>query len=368
LEGLDSLRACRWPVTSLDRSQLSEVRAAAALHAGYHAVLETCQRLEVYSLGDCNCDPARSESGFDALSALTEVAAGLDAIVLGEDQVFGQVRKMLLAAPHPIRRHGLLALATAREFRRTYSNGNTSGQLLDAALKATCTKPSGRLLVIGTGHMARLVVRRAVELGFEDITVAGRSAPASDWIAAANARFVHTSTLKDEPPFDIVAGCLGKGAELIDIERQLPPVGRLVIDLGTPRTFADTASVRLIDIAQLEQAQHPEDRAERDRLRGLLRDQLARRVAMWDEDHTSPVGELRLSVERIRQRELRRMERLNPEIPAETLDTLTRSLVNQLFHTPSERLRQLKDPILADQLLDLFREESAAPPLSQEGK
>jgi glutamyl-tRNA reductase len=367
LEGLDSLRACRWPVTSLDRAQLSEVRTAAALHAGHHAVLETCQRLEVYSLSHCSCESARTVSGFEALAALTEVAAGLDAIVLGEDQVFGQVRKMLLAAPHPVRRFGLLALATAREFRRTYSNGNTSGKLLDAALKATCAKPTGRLLVIGTGHMARLIARRAVALGFSDITVAGRAAPASDWIAAANARFVHTSVLTSEPAFDIAVGCLGKGADPIDVERQLPAVTRLLIDLGTPRTFAPTRSVRTCDIAELERNQRPEERAERDALRSQLRAQLERRIVMWEEDRTSPVGELRLSVERIRQRELRRMERLNPEIPPGTLDTLTRSLVNQLFHTPSARLRQLNDSVLADQLLELFRESPQIPPI-EEGK
>lgn len=335
-------------------------------HGGYHAVLETCQRLEVYSLGQCSCDPARTASGFDALAALTEVAAGLDAIVLGEDQVFGQVRKMLLSAPHPVRRYGLLALSTAREFRRTYSNGNTSAQLLDAALKATCTKPTGKLLVIGTGHMARLIARRASELGFTDITVAGRAAPVSGWIDAANARFVYTADLKHEAPFDIVVGCLGKAADLIDVDQQLPPIRDLIIDLGTPRTFATPKTVRLIDIAELEHNQRPEDRAERDYLRGQLREQLAHRVAMWEEDRTSPVGELRLSVERVRQRELLRMQRLNPEIPATTLDTLTRSLVNQLFHTPSERLRQLNDPFITDQILDLFRESPAQ--LLQEGK
>ncbi|MEO9254163.1 MAG: hypothetical protein ABI305_01375, partial [Tepidiformaceae bacterium] len=286
---------------------------------------------------------------------------------LGEDQVFGQVRKMLLSAPHPVRRYGLLALSTAREFRRTYSNGNTSAQLLDAALKATCTKPMGKLLVVGTGHMARLIARRARELGFAEITVAGRAVPASGWIDAANGRFVYTANLKNEAPFDIVVGCLGKAADLIDVDKQLPAISRLIIDLGTPRTFAPSTAVRLIDIAELEQNQGPEDRAARDSLRSQLREQLARRVAMWEEDRTSPVGELRLSIERVRQRELVRMQRLNPEIPAATLDTLTRSLVNQLFHTPSERLRQLNDPIIADQLLDLFR-ESPESPLSQEGK
>ena len=72
------------------------------------------------------------------------------------------------------------------------------------------------------------------------------------------------------------------------------------------------------------------------------------------EDSRSPVGALRARVEDVRQRELVRMRRLHPEIPADTLDVLSRSLVNQLFHAPSQRLKDLDDPRLGQQFVALF--------------
>lgn len=365
MEGLTAFRACRWSTTSLSREQLAKVRADAIAHAGDHAVLETCQRVEVYSFADCTCEAERSLTGFAAMAALSEVAAGLDAVVLGEDQVFGQVRQMVLKAPPPVRRAGILALAAARELRREFSRKATSGQLLDAALTTANVPPAGRIAVLGTGHMARLVTMRAREAGFGEIVVAGRNAPAGEWLSKAAATFVPLVELREQQPFNVAVGCLAGTAPLVDATRRLPGV-RLLIDLGTPRTFSEPAPARLIDMAELEGCETPESLALREKLRSRLRDLLKHRIAMSRETRRSPVGELRLSVERIRQRELRRMERLHPQIPAQTLDVLTRALVNQIFHTPSARLRELNDPKLTEQFVELFRDPKTELQMTEE--
>ena len=70
----------------------------------------------------------------------------------------------------------------------------------------------------------------------------------------------------------------------------------------------------------------------------------------------SAVGALRLEVEKVRQRELLRMQRLHPEVSLETLDVLTRSLVEQIFHRPSTRLRQAEHAELGADVVALFAE------------
>jgi glutamyl-tRNA reductase len=69
----------------------------------------------------------------------------------------------------------------------------------------------------------------------------------------------------------------------------------------------------------------------------------------------SPLGSLRGEVEQIRQRELARAAKLHPELPLSALDTITRSLVNQIFHRPSQRLRLSANQELAEALAALFR-------------
>jgi glutamyl-tRNA reductase len=71
---------------------------------------------------------------------------------------------------------------------------------------------------------------------------------------------------------------------------------------------------------------------------------------------------LRSEIERIRQRELMRSLRLHPDLPPDTLDTITRSLINKIFHGPTQRLRQAADPELADALAALFRRSSQGEP------
>ena len=72
----------------------------------------------------------------------------------------------------------------------------------------------------------------------------------------------------------------------------------------------------------------------------------------------STVGALRESVERVRQRELDRFGRLHPEIPGETIDAITRSLVNQLFHLPSQRLKKTDDESLGERVVALFSDDA----------
>jgi glutamyl-tRNA reductase len=174
-------------------------------------------------------------------------------------------------------------------------------------------------------------------------------------------RYQPLARLAELPAVDVLVCCLGSGATPLD-DATLPPVRQLAVDLGTPRTITGVAGAPVITIADMLAAdgETPHRDARRARLQARLREVLERRLAMAD-DGGSPVGLLRAEVERLREAEVRRIARLHPELPPETVETITRSLINQVFHRPTERLRANSDPEFGQRLVELFASEEALP-------
>jgi glutamyl-tRNA reductase len=140
----------------------------------------------------------------------------------------------------------------------------------------------------------------------------------------------------------------------------VPAVRRAAIDLATPRNLDDGLGVPVTRLADLLQAQRSS--GEDQRRAGLTRklhDLLTARLATGDRE--SPLGSLREEVERIRRQEIERTLRLHPELPADKVDAITRSLINQVFHQPSQRLRQPENVELAAAVAALFAANEEVP-------
>ena len=206
--------------------------------------------------------------------------------------------------------------------------------------------------------MARLVACRARDLGFETVIVAGRRKPSSTWFNGTAFGFLPVQHVAVSPAVGIVVGCLGSDAPPVDVATGLPMVNHLILDLGTPRNFTGSSPTTLLDIAKLLEAGHRHGSERRETLMEELRGIIERRLEMAGTTRQSTVGALRESVERVRQRELDRFGRLHPEIPGETIDAITRSLVNQLFHLPSQRLKETDDESLGERVVALFSDDA----------
>lgn len=281
------------------------------------------------------------------------MAAGLHSAVLGEEQILGQVRAAFEGADAGLRALEGVAVAAARALRAETAFDSHAGHLLDRGLALAGLPAGGRLLVLGTGAMARLVADRGAALGFDEVLVAGRRPPRRPLPGT----FLPLARIAAAGPVTAVAGCLGSGADAIPLDA-LPPA-RGVLDLGTPRNFAGAAEARVVTIADLlsDEAARPHATARRGALRERLGALLDAELAALRETAASPVGALRASVERARRRELARIAGRHPDIPPETLDAIARSLVNGILHVPTERLRALGgDSPLARELAALFRD------------
>jgi glutamyl-tRNA reductase len=359
---LEDLSVYTWQTASLGADSLSalESEIGAVLEWSEGVPVVTCQRYEVIAIQSkppVRSDLApheaylpRSYQGYDALLHIAEVCAGLESLVLGEAEILGQVRSSLAAAAPELRRLTAPAVAAARALRRDEGFAQHAGYALDAALDHTGLASEGTLTVVGGGPMGRRSAERAAELGFNVTLVARRPLP-----LPPNIRYHAFDHLAELPATNVLVSCLGHGAPLLE-RAALPAVRRAAIDLATPRNLSDDLDVPVVRLADLIEAQRRSgEDARRAGLRAKLRGLLDARLLTGDRE--SPLGSLREEVERIRQQEISRTLRLHPELPADKVDAITRSLINQVFHAPSQRLRQPENTELAAAVAALFTSE-----------
>jgi glutamyl-tRNA reductase len=326
-----------------------ETEIAATFGWGDCVPVVTCQRYEVITLNTSAPNAGRSYCGKEALLHLARIGSGLESLVLGEAEILGQLRTSLASAPAEIRRLTAPAIAAARILKREAGFKDHAGFAIDHALEVAGIPAGGSIVVVGGGPMGRRAAERAVDLGFESVTlVARRPLPLAEPI-----EYQPFSALASLPPADVLVTCLGRAAPAMGGD-ELPEIRRLAIDLGTPRNLRPDVKAPVVNLATLVDRQRTltSERERRQRYNGRLAELLAARIAASGQE--SPLGVMREEVERIRQRELARALRLHPELPVEKLDTITRSLVNQIFHRPSMRLRYADDPELASTVAGLF--------------
>ena len=348
---LEDLSVHGWDIASLPAPALLALETEIASVFGWGDCIPviTCQRYEVITFGVTHKTAPRSYHGEEALLHLARIGAGLESLVLGEAEILGQLRTALAAAPAPLRRLSAPAIAAARILKREQGFTEHAGYALDHALKVGGVPAEGRIVIVGGGPMGRRTAERAVELGFSDVTlVARRPLPRPEPI-----EYRPFSALASLPPTDVLATCLGRTAPALGCA-DLPIIRRLAVDLGTPRNLRPDVEAPVVNLAALVEHQRtsPIEMQRRERLRERLRNLLMARLDANGYD--SPIGSMREEVERIRQKELERALRLHPDLPVQKLDTITRSLVNQIFHRPSMRLRRSDDPELAATVAALF--------------
>ncbi|MGE5597696.1 MAG: hypothetical protein ACM3S1_16855 [Hyphomicrobiales bacterium] len=351
---METFSACVWEVASFDSERFARAEQAAESHTPQHdaLLLATCQRLEAYRFEPCSCDSPVKLRGREALYHLADVAAGLLAAVPGEDQVLGQVRSSLASAPPVFRALGDVALASARQLRRELGLEADAGHVLDSALATLGAQPKGTMLVLGSGHMGRLVARRGLALGFDRVLVGARQRPSASWFVDPRLSWVPLDSVASLEPVQLVAGCLAAGAGELSPASDLPRANYLV-DLGTPRNFAP-GDIPGVTIAGLLAIEDPETAGWRRRQSERLHAIVDARLALPETNHRSGVRQLRSEVEAIRQAEVERSAALHRDIDPAVIDQITKSLVNRLFHAPTERLRELGDDGFARQFAELF--------------
>ena len=289
------------PVAVLERASVSGDTLGKLLQDVAHLpdiaeafIISTCNRVEVYAEVDRFhagvagvCELLSRYSGIPAaeltpclyvhyedraVQHLLAVSSGLESMVVGEDQILGQVRTALkMAEDHgtlgrSLRDLGRLTLRAGKRARAETGIDRLGLSLvsvgLDLAVAAffdyrpACeSRPSpGRLsgmhvLVVGAGAMSGLAVATAARAEAAQVTVVNRTlAPAARLAAGAGGAVANLADLPAAiAAADLVISCTG-AANLVVAEAMVAKVieGR---DRGRPLVFLDLAMPRDVDPA-----------------------------------------------------------------------------------------------------------------------
>ncbi|QRV13721.1 glutamyl-tRNA reductase [Haloterrigena salifodinae] len=367
------------------RESVADLLSVPEIEEAY--VLSTCNRVEAYVVGtDAAVGRAALEEFFGAvdddavvvsdhdesLHHLLSVASGLESVVLGEDQILGQVRtayedartiggigEMLETAVTKAIHVGERARTETEINEGVVSLGSAATKLADRELSLGGTTA----LVVGAGEMGRLAARSLADAGVEDIVVANRTVDHAEHLATeldADAEAVPLEALSTVASgADVVVTATGSEEPILEPDHLATDGGadaetnRVVVDLGQPRDVepaaGDLSTVAVYDLDDLESITQEtrEQRADAasevesmvDREFDLLCDQYKR--ARADE----VIAAMYESAERMKERELETaLSRLEGEEfsaeQREVVEAMADALVNQLLAPPTKSLRE----------------------------
>jgi glutamyl-tRNA reductase len=330
-------------------------------------LVETCHRVEVYSIEPRTADrfpPDRPADGVTVLRGRAairhaiSVAVGRDSVVVGEDQVLHQLRAALAAAKSAgdvdpvLERLFAMALRAGRR-ARSWSDG-PSRSLADLAierLREVSGDLSGReLLVVGSGEMGRLAILAGLAAGAVVAVTSRSSDKAATLAGAAGCRVDDFDPGRRAAGYAAVvvalAGPWAIGSETIGA---LAASDTLVVDLSVPPALPETLVDRLgprlssaDDLARERSGMQPPSRRVLARLDALV-DQTAEEFLAWldGRDRRAAASALVQRADAERAAELaelwRRLPDLGPEARA-TIERMSEHLAERLLREPLERL------------------------------
>jgi len=356
-------------------------------------VLSTCNRTEIYAVareGDVLPDKSREliewmanyhhlsaeelhksayyHHGEQALRHMISVAAGLDSMVLGEPQIFGQLKSAFAVASEAGTVGGELsrlfprAFSIAKKVRTDTAIGENPVSVayaaVDVARRIFTDLTDCSALLVGAGETIELVTRHLIEAGVGNITIANRTLGRARELAQKfGAEAVMLAEIPDNlPKADIVITStasqlpiLGKGTVESALKaRRHRPV--LMVDIAVPRDIeaevADLRDVYLYSVDDLRQIVDQNMRARQSEVRKAdeIIDAGIRNVG--EERRSLAAVDLvkhyRRGAEQVRQAELDRALAAidRGDDPQQVVAQLARGITNKLIHAPTLGLKK----------------------------
>jgi glutamyl-tRNA reductase len=334
-------------------------------------------------------------AGLDAARHLFRVAAGLDSLVVGEPQVFGQVKQAHTIAGEvhtvgPVLNRLFHSSFVVGKRVRTETGLGSGSVSISYAAVALARKIFGDLgghsvVVVGAGEMGKLTARHMKTQGVQHVTIVSRT-------MAHAARTAEAIGGASAAPWDHLDAVLGLSDIVITATGAAAPI------LTRARVESAMWSRRnrplfIIDIAIPRDVEYSAGEIEQvflynvDDLKATVRENLARRTSeiahadaivaeevekfggwLRSRGAIPTVVALRQRFEAIRRSELQRLEFKLSSLPPDArarVDEVTRLIVEKLLLTPTEQLKALGDTETvgpyAEAMTRIFNLQTATP-------
>ena len=361
--------------------------AQSILHVREITILSTCNRTEIYLYGDVsdhhliswlamikgteinnlsNCFYSFKDE--DAIKHMIEVASGMDSLILGEPQIFGQIKSAFLVAKEAgtvfknLENIFQFVFSIAKRVRSETAIGKNPVSVASASVnlasKIFSNLEEVHALVIGAGDTIELVAKHLVENGIGKLTVANRTlTKARSFSENFSADMILLSDMPDMlETVDILISStasqlpiLGKGAvETALKKRKYRPM--FMVDIAVPRDIEpqveELSDVYLYTVDDLEDFIEDNVKA-RNSEANIARVIISDEVNRWGIENRGrsvvrTIKEFRTNAEKIRDVEINRA--LNSlekgKSASDVVVELARSITNKLLHTPTKNIKR----------------------------
>ncbi|HEY5856420.1 MAG TPA: glutamyl-tRNA reductase [Aldersonia sp.] len=411
----------RVAVIDTDRPKLTD-RMLASRHISEVMIVSTCNRVEVYAVVDAfhgalavvgellathadlpladltkHAYVRYSEAAAEHLFA---VASGLDSMVVGEQQVLGQIRAAYAASDSQQAAGRVLhelAQQALRVGKRVHSEtgiDSAGASVVSVALGRadailageTGTGLAGRTaVVVGAGAMGGLSVAHLTRAGVGRIVVVNRTlekaqrladtAAATGIVAHANGMDALAEAMADADVLVTCTGAVGAVVTLADAHRALAQRSAgsplVVCDLGLPfdvdRAVSGLPGVSVIDMETLQRDPAAgAAAADAEAARQIVAAELAAYLTGQRMAEVTPtVAALRQRAADVVEAELLRLESRLPGLDDPQRDEVARTVrrvVDKLLHAPTVRVKQLASTPGGDTYAEALRELFALEP------
>lgn len=342
-------------------------------------VLQTCNRAEFYVSGASKevleelADDLGVREGTEryvghreAARHLMRLASGLESMVVGEDEILGQMRDAYHEASDEGCLDGSLDTAVLKALHvgerardeTAINEGNASmgSAAVEMARERIGSLEGVKVVVVGAGEMGELVARSLAErdADYDEVLVVNRTydtaSRLAEEIGGEPMRFGEITNHLDET--DMLVTATG-APHLIFDGNDLGGHDLVVLDLANPRDVAegaeDAEGVDLVDIddlAGVSDSSVEERRRAAEEVESMIDEEMeVFEEKMKEERAMEMLSKIYTRAEEIRREEtreaLRKLEtgRGLSDQEREVIDDMTSSLVNQLLSTPTEALK-----------------------------
>ena len=284
---------------------------------------------------------------------LFAVSSGLESVIIGEDEIAGQVRRALTQAraagttSSGLERLFQNAAKTSRGVKNQTAIGGAGRSLVRLGLELASSRIADwsrtRVLIVGTGQYAGTTVAALRDRGAEDLTVFSPSGRAAKF--ATRLGLTATTSLVDAlETADVVITCTSTETPVITTAVLSAGRNRILIDLGLPRNVeaavAGIDGIELLDLETISIHAPLEELNATSDARAIVSEAASEFAALTAEQALAPaVVALRSHVFGLLESEIERVRTRGDDDGR--IEAALRHLTGVLLHAPSVRAREL---------------------------
>ncbi len=301
-----------------------------------------------------------------AVKHLFGVAAGLDSMIIGEDQIIGQIKDAYLTCTDA----GLTDAVLMRLFQKSFEAGKrarteTGIKLGNLSVSSTAVElvaqelgdlQSKSLLVIGTGDTGSLALQNMVKKGIGKTAVINRTMKSAERVAEKyNSEVFSFLTLQSHlSSFDVIIVATGAPHHLITSKmvkktQAKNPKPQIYIDLSVPRNIEEKVSeienVRLFAVDDLQKMveANQQNRKEAAEKAELIISEVAEEFNEWMVSRSlrPAIKSISNNLEEVYRQELENFKHIESKEIKQAVDTYTRHITQRYTRLLIKNLKEI---------------------------